>query len=136
MRGPTTTSVAAAVLAAASGAVAQSSACARGLHLIVARGTGEIKGPGVSKVLADKVAAQLDGSALEPLDYPASFTNPDYEDSVADGVKAMQDALNRYTDRCPDGKVAVLGYSQASRVPRWTHAPCQLLTRCWSRVLN
>lgn len=135
MRGLTTAS--AALLAAGAGAVSaapDSAACARGLHIVVARGTGEPPGAGVTGLLAAKIAGQVAGSAVSPLDYPATFTSPDYEDSVADGVRAMQGALDRYTAACPDGKVAVMGYSQVV-------TPCpgrrrRLLTLWSNRALN
>ncbi|PNY25129.1 Acetylxylan esterase 2 [Tolypocladium capitatum] len=115
MRGITTTCLA--LLAGAGAAGAQNStACAEGLYIVVARGTFEAKGAGVTGVLANNVAGQVKGSTVVPLDYPASFANPDYITSVSDGVAAMQGVLGKYTADCPDGKVAVMGYSQGAQV--------------------
>ncbi|KAF4442843.1 hypothetical protein F53441_11633 [Fusarium austroafricanum] len=90
--------------------------CADGLYMIAARGTGEDKGTGVIGEIAKDVAKRVNGSIVSPLDYPATFQNPDYEDSEAAGVKALSTALNNYHSSCPDGKVAVLGYSQGGQV--------------------
>ncbi|POR33881.1 Acetylxylan esterase 2 [Tolypocladium paradoxum] len=118
MRGLTTTAVAAAMLGAsgAASAAQNSDTCANGLHIIVARGTGERQGSGVTGLLADRIAGQVQGSKVAPLDYPASLTDPAYDVSVGDGVKAMQGALDRYTAACPDSKVVVMGYSQGAQV--------------------
>ncbi|KND87502.1 Acetylxylan esterase 2 [Tolypocladium ophioglossoides CBS 100239] len=110
MRGITTTAVA--LLAAAQ----NTAVCAPGLHIVVARGTGEPQGAGVTGLLADRIAAQVQGSAVAPLDYPATFTDPNYDASVAAGTKAMQAALDNYTAACPGAKVAVMGYSQGAHL--------------------
>lgn len=80
--------------------------------MIVARGTGEAEGTGATGELADEIAKQIEGSKIEPLDYPATFTDPDYDDSEKDGVKEMTDLITEYHSACPDNKMAVLGYSQ------------------------
>jgi hypothetical protein len=86
--------------------------CADGLYMIAARGTGEDKGTGVIGKIAENVAKRVKGSVIEPLDYPASWQDPDYEESEAAGVKALTAAVNDYHSSCPDGKIAVFGYSQ------------------------
>lgn len=101
----------------AAAAVAQDSiTCAEGLYLIVARGTGEVQGTGITGVLADRVADQIPDSIIEPLDYPATFTDPNYPVSEQEGVKEMQEVINSYHESCPEGKIAVLGYSQGGQV--------------------
>ncbi|KAM0290654.1 hypothetical protein ACHAO9_005018 [Fusarium lateritium] len=90
--------------------------CADGLYMIAARGTGEDKGAGVIGRIAQNVAKRVKGSVVEPLDYPASWQDPDYEESEAAGVKAMTAAVNEYHSSCPDGKIAVFGYSQGGQV--------------------
>lgn len=89
--------------------------CATGLHLIVARGTSEPKGAGIAGLLAERVAERVGGSAVAPLDYPATMTNPEYDESVGDGVEALHKAVRAYARACPGSKLALLGYSQARR---------------------
>ncbi|KAF7548533.1 hypothetical protein G7046_g8641 [Stylonectria norvegica] len=98
------------------GALAQNSTCAKGLYVIVARGTGEVKGTGVTGVLADDIAAKVPGSRIEALDYPATFTDPDYPESEKDGVEALQGLITSYTKTCPKSKIAFLGYSQGGQL--------------------
>ncbi|KAJ4221620.1 hypothetical protein NW759_006866 [Fusarium solani] len=90
--------------------------CADGLYLVVARGTGEEKGAGITGEVAEDVADRVKGSIVEPLDYPATFLDPAYDESEADGVKAMTELLTNYHSSCPDGKIAVFGYSQGGQV--------------------
>ncbi|KAJ4208542.1 hypothetical protein NW767_001649 [Fusarium falciforme] len=90
--------------------------CADGLYLVVARGTGEEKGAGITGEVAEDVADRVKGSIVEPLDYPATFLDPDYDESEAAGVKAMTELLTNYHSSCPDGKIAVFGYSQGGQV--------------------
>lgn len=84
--------------------------------MIVARGTGEPQGTGHTGLLAERIQKEIDGSQTVPLDYPASFMDPPYDESVGGGVKAMQTALDNYTAACPDSKVAILAYSQGAQV--------------------
>ncbi|KAL2683148.1 hypothetical protein Neosp_007615 [[Neocosmospora] mangrovei] len=90
--------------------------CADGLYLVVARGTGEEKGAGITGEVAEDVADRINGSIVEPLDYPATFLDPAYDESEADGVKALTELLTNYHSSCPDGKIAVFGYSQGGQV--------------------
>ncbi|KAH7017477.1 cutinase-domain-containing protein [Ilyonectria destructans] len=102
----------------ATGALAKDSniTCVQGLYMIVARGTGEKEGSGITGSLAEDIADRIDDSAVEPLDYPAAFSDPDYLYSERDGVDIMQDMITSYHDACPDGKMAVFGYSQGGQV--------------------
>ncbi|KAF4336850.1 acetylxylan esterase 2 [Fusarium beomiforme] len=90
--------------------------CADGLYMIAARGTGEDKGAGAIGEIAKGIAKRVNGSIISPLDYPATFEDPSYEDSETDGVKALSTALTDYHSSCPDGKIAVLGYSQGGQI--------------------
>ncbi|PWI69535.1 hypothetical protein PCL_01182 [Purpureocillium lilacinum] len=90
--------------------------CATGLYIVVARGTTEPQGAGVTGLLAGNITAKIPGSKVEALVYPATFSDPAYQDSVADGVKGMQSVVNNYLDACPDGKMAIMGYSQGAHV--------------------
>jgi hypothetical protein len=84
--------------------------CVTGLHMIVARGTGEPVGAGRMGAIASAVAAVIPGSKVVGLDYPAQFRN--YVDSEGAGVDALRAAVGNYTMECPNTKVALLGYSQ------------------------
>lgn len=86
--------------------------CATGLHLIVARGSSEAPGLGRMGVVARNVTLQISGSTVEAIDYPASFSN--YSDSQEKGAIAFEKRLTAYHERCPNTKVALLGYSQGA----------------------
>lgn len=90
--------------------------CVDGLYLIVARGTGEPEGTGTMGVLADDVAERVQDSEVVGLDYPATLADPIYIDSLQDGASELKVTIARYSDNCPDGKIAVLGYSQGAQV--------------------
>lgn len=102
----------AALSALAGGAAAANSTCVDGLYMIIARGTGEEAGPGVSKLIGQQVSRRIPGSKFIGLDYPASFTDPDYDESEKQGAQKMKDSVLEYNKDCPDHKIAVLGYSQ------------------------
>ncbi|UNI19294.1 Acetylxylan esterase [Purpureocillium takamizusanense] len=92
------------------------STCATGLFVLVARGTTEPQGAGVTGLVAGNITEKIPGSKVQALDYPATFSDPAYQDSVAAGVKSMQSVVNNYLNDCPDGKMAILGYSQGAHV--------------------
>lgn len=117
LRSVTTAAIAASLFAPA--AVAQdisSKSCVKGLFMVVARGTNEPMGPGVTGLIADRIADRIKDSDVVALDYPATFTDPLYTDSVNNGTEEMAAVIRNYTDSCPDGKIAVLGYSQGAHV--------------------
>lgn len=86
--------------------------CATGLHLIVARGSTEAPGVGRIGVVARNVTLLIPGSTIEAIDYPATFTN--YSTSEEKGAMAFEKRLVDYHEKCPDTKVALLGYSQGA----------------------
>ncbi|UKZ54574.1 hypothetical protein TrVGV298_008383 [Trichoderma virens] len=100
--------------ASSTAAAATKPACAKGLYMVVARGSEEPAGTGVTGNLTSQIAAKVPNSQVVAVDYPATLT--DYEDSEGDGVKAMQQLLNNYGQACPGSKIAVLGYSQGAQV--------------------
>ncbi|TLD33078.1 hypothetical protein PspLS_01125 [Pyricularia sp. CBS 133598] len=88
--------------------------CATSLHMIAARGSLESPGAGfIGKVAMDVVAA-LPGSDFEPLVYPATLNN--YTTSEQNGTQAMLTAIIDYATRCPQSKIAIMGYSQGAQV--------------------
>ncbi|KAG9254479.1 putative acetyl xylanesterase [Emericellopsis atlantica] len=101
---------------ALAGAATASVECARGLHIIVARGSNEAAGTGITGSLADRIAKRIPGTTIAALDYPATITDPTYFESVADGGDEMRDVVQEYVDACPGAKVAVMGYSQGAQV--------------------
>ncbi|KAK2613194.1 hypothetical protein N8I77_000121 [Diaporthe amygdali] len=103
------------VLAAAGLTAAQTSSnCTDGLYMIVARATGEKPGTGRVGVVANNVSAAIPNSIIEPIVYPATFAN--YTVSEGDGVTAMTAAIKDRVAACPEGKIALLGYSQGAQV--------------------
>jgi hypothetical protein len=100
------------LLAASSTAVAATStpSCAKGLYMVVARGSEEPAGTGVTGNLTSQIAAKVPGSQVVAVDYPATLD--DYESSEGKGVQNMQLLLNTYGKACPESKIAILGYSQ------------------------
>ena len=90
-----------------------SETCATGLHLIVARGSGEDKGLGRIGVVARNVTLVIPGSTIEAIDYPATFTN--YTTSEETGAMDFESRVLTYHEKCPDTKIALLGYSQGAQ---------------------
>ena len=92
----------------------QSSGCSSGLQMFVARGSLEDPGQGVEGCITALVQQSIPGSNGVGIDYPA---NPNaYFTSEPAGVKAMTAAIQNYTQACPNGKYALLGYSQGANV--------------------
>lgn len=91
-----------------------SSNCTDGLYMIVARATGEEPGTGRVGVVANNVSSSIPNSFIEPIVYPATFAN--YSTSEGDGVAAMTTAIKDRVAACPQGKIALLGFSQGAQV--------------------
>ncbi|KAF6794263.1 Acetylxylan esterase 1 [Colletotrichum sojae] len=88
--------------------------CVNGVHVIVARGTNEPPGGGLIESVAHGVATAVPDSQITPLDYPAAFDN--YSASVTAGVESLKTELAEYSSRCPQSKVALMGFSQGAHV--------------------
>ena len=84
------------------------------LHMIVARGSLESQGEGATAAVANDVQSQIPGSDSEAVVYPATLENYVYSES--DGVAAMTSLITSYEARCPNSKIALLGYSQGAQV--------------------
>ncbi|UQC79542.1 cutinase [Colletotrichum lupini] len=112
MRVKTSTALTGILAATAATAQNATSTCATGVYIIVARGSNEAPGSGRIGSVANGTFAAIPGSQIAPLDYPATFDN--YSTSVAAGAVALNAALTSYNARCPNSKVALLGYSQVS----------------------
>ncbi|KAJ5115839.1 hypothetical protein N7456_000187 [Penicillium angulare] len=100
--------------------------CAKGLKMFVTRGTTEAMGQGSLGAVTKGIAAQINGSIATPILYPATEGNPVYFESVANGTLLLRNALTDYVQKCPDSKIAVLGYSQGAQVT--TNALCGMPT--------
>src|SRR5687768_14605404 len=86
--------------------------CVDGLYMIVARGTTEPQGPGDLGRIAKRLSDRIEGSAIHSVVYPATYTDPYHVDSIKNGSNAAREAITNYAKQCPDGKMALLGYSQ------------------------
>ncbi|TVY54615.1 Acetylxylan esterase, partial [Lachnellula suecica] len=95
-------------------ASAANTTCATGVHMIVARASTESPGQGIIGAVATQVQQAVPGSDSEAVDYPATLTN--YTASEASGVAGMQKLIQDYAARCPNSKMALLGYSQGAQV--------------------
>ena len=92
----------------------QSSNCSGGLQMFIARGSLEPQGEGVESCVPALVQQSIPGSKAEGIVYPADPNN--YFTSEPEGVSAMTQAIKNYTQACPTGKFALLGYSQGANV--------------------
>lgn len=77
---------------------ANTTACATGVHMIIARASTESPGPGIIGAVATQVQTAVAGSDSESVDYPATLT--DYMNSEASGVAGMQKLITSYVTRC------------------------------------
>lgn len=84
--------------------------CYDGLYMIVARGSNEPAGTGVTGNVTALIADRIRDSNVLGLDYPATFDN--YIPSEEKGAAAMKAAVIAYHAKCPEGKMALFGYSQ------------------------
>lgn len=111
---PSALILAAAGLTAAQDTTSSSSNCTDGLYMIVARATGEDPGTGRVGVVANNVSSAIPNSIIQPIVYPATFAN--YSTSEGAGVEAMTTAIKDHVAACPQGKIALLGFSQGAQV--------------------
>ncbi|KAJ2894712.1 acetylxylan esterase 2 [Zalerion maritima] len=111
-----TTVTSAASSSSSSSSPSSTASCAAGVHLIVARGSAEDPGLGRTGVVAGNVTEAISGSTVEAVEYPATIDDPTYFDSEAEGNAAMGALLKSYVDKCADGKVVLMGYSQGAQV--------------------
>ncbi|KAG6005548.1 hypothetical protein E4U21_007874 [Claviceps maximensis] len=89
----------------------------QGLYIISVRGTGEDPGIGVSgTIIGSQVQKRIKGTKIVALDYPATFSDPYYMESVSDGTKGLTKLINDHVISCPKDKIAILGYSQGAQV--------------------
>ncbi|CAG7561339.1 unnamed protein product [Fusarium equiseti] len=88
--------------------------CAKGAHIIVARGSLEPQGPGAIGELAERMIKLIPGSDMEALVYPALYD--EYLESQPKGVRVLTSVVNNYVKSCPDTDIVLMGYSQGAHV--------------------
>lgn len=108
-------------LLAALAALGQAQNCptGNGVGIIVARASTENPGTGIIGAVADDVVAAVPGSTITAVDYPATLQN--YQQSEAQGVAAMTQLVNNFSQNCPGSKMVLMGYSQVGSRPARTH---------------
>jgi hypothetical protein len=99
--------------------------CAKGAHLIVARGSLEPEGPGAMGILAEEIIKLIPGSDMEALVYPALYN--EYVESQTEGVRTMNSVINNYVKNCPDTDLILMGYSQVSTYRHISKLPLMLM---------
>ncbi|KAG5931544.1 hypothetical protein E4U59_000222 [Claviceps monticola] len=88
-----------------------------GLYIISVRGTGEERGIGVAgTTIGTQVQRRVNGTKIVALDYPATFSDPSYVDSVVNGTKSLSQLISEHVKSCPNDKMAIMGYSQGAQV--------------------
>jgi len=87
-------------------------ACAP-VHLIVARGSFEAPGEGISSSLSGSIKRAIPGTTSEAVDYPAVMP---YSGSMAKGTANMKKAIAKYSQACPQSSLVLIGYSQGGSV--------------------
>ncbi len=90
--------------------------CSSGLHILVGRGTLEPKGTGATGALAKNISDAVPGSDIVAIDYPASVSDPNYNDSEKEGSQDVYDKVTKYHQDCPGHKMAYLGWSQGAQI--------------------
>lgn len=93
--------------------------CAKGAHIIVARGSLEPQGPGAMGALAEEILKLVPGSDMEALVYPALYD--EYLESQPTGVRVMTSVVRNYVKNCPNTQLILMGYSQVSRSSHGHH---------------
>ncbi|KAI4638567.1 hypothetical protein J4E93_009867 [Alternaria ventricosa] len=90
-------------------------------HVFVARGSDEPY-PGRLGNLTSKICAAIGGSSecgYEDVEYPAkssAWGATAWCESASKGAKSGQEQMKAYSEKCPDSKLIVLGFSQGASV--------------------
>ncbi|KAI1071354.1 hypothetical protein LB507_011567 [Fusarium sp. FIESC RH6] len=108
------------ILANALAAKAQGQSCPE-IHIFGARETSVAQGLGSAGKLIDMIVADHAGATSEAIDYPAcggqaSCGNVEYGASAKQGTEAVTKAVNALSERCPDTKIVMIGYSQGGQI--------------------
>ncbi|KAL8408622.1 hypothetical protein RB594_007171 [Gaeumannomyces avenae] len=87
--------------------------CVDGLQIFVARGSGEQPGLGRIGVVAGNITQKIKDSRVTAVDYPATLV--EYNASVGNGTSRLKSLVEDYAKKCPNNKMALLGYSQGAQ---------------------
>lgn len=111
----TTTGSSSTSSAVATGSVptAAPTSCVDGLQIFVARGSNEQPGLGRMGVVAGNITQKIKDSRVTAVDYPATFL--EYNQSVGNGTSKLKSLVEDYAKKCPNNKMALLGYSQGAQ---------------------
>ncbi|KAB8360876.1 hypothetical protein FH972_024610 [Carpinus fangiana] len=99
-------------------ATAQSNiTCQDGVHIIVARASGEPAGFGILGPVKDNILRQIPNSDAIAVPYPAKLGGDiTYPESEQEGVGNLTKLVTQYGDACSSSKMVLLGYSQGAQV--------------------
>ncbi|ELQ37373.1 acetylxylan esterase 2 [Pyricularia oryzae Y34] len=86
--------------------------CAAGVQIFVVRGSTEPSHMGRIAPVATSIRDAVPGSFITALDYPAKINAAEYFFSVHRGVSRLAKLVRDYVKMCPQGKIALVGYSQ------------------------
>lgn len=90
--------------------------CAAGVQIFVVRGSTEPSHMGRIAPVATSIRDAVPGSFITALDYPAKINAAQYFFSVHRGVSRLAKLVRDYVKMCPQGKIALVGYSQGAHV--------------------
>ncbi|KAL8381913.1 hypothetical protein RB595_005931 [Gaeumannomyces hyphopodioides] len=109
----TGTSSTSSTVATGSVPTAAPTSCVDGLQIFVARGSNEQPGLGRMGVVAGNITQKIKDSRVTAVDYPATFL--EYNLSVGNGTSKLKSLVEDYAKKCPNNKMALLGYSQGAQ---------------------
>lgn len=85
-----------------------------GSHIFGARETTAPAGYGSTSTFINLIKQAYPGATSEAVNYPATGGNA-YGTSVQQGTQNVANQINNFNKQCPNTRLAVVGYSQASR---------------------
>lgn len=101
---------------AADAPITPPTSCAAGVQIFVVRGSTEPSHMGRIAPVATSIRDAVPGSFITALDYPAKINAAEYFFSVHMGVSRLAKLVRDYVKMCPQGKIALVGYSQGAHV--------------------
>ncbi|KAI6284521.1 hypothetical protein MCOR28_001236 [Pyricularia oryzae] len=101
---------------AADAPITPPTSCAAGVQIFVVRGSTEPSHMGRIAPVATSIRDAVPGSFITALDYPAKINAAEYFFSVHRGVSRLAKLVRDYVKMCPQGKIALVGYSQGAHV--------------------
>lgn len=89
------------------------------IFIMGARGTNQPPGLGYTiSTLASMIESDMSGRAMSNMsvNYPASMSDPDYNDSVNNGSTTLVNMIESTIEAHPHAQIVLLGYSQGAQV--------------------